>query len=111
MQFHRATRHFQVSDTHSTHFFQLRQHYDYSRIVFPQHSPEIIRRIWQGTLSCDVGSSVPVPVNERGVDVVAAFHSSYGLQAYSRSFQWQDVNKSVFVFIYRKIGAYESRTV
>lgn len=40
--------------THSSHFTQLGEHYNYGGIVFPEHPPEVFRGLCQRPLGSNV---------------------------------------------------------
>ena len=54
--------------------FNLAQHDNTLHLLFPHHPPEVIDSVWEGTLSCYVGSLLPVTLqviqkmNTLGVD-------------------------------------------
>lgn len=51
---------------------------------------------------------LPVPINETGIDVVGALHSSNGLKTHSCGLIWHYVNKAVLELVAGEIGTDES---
>ena len=90
------------------HLLQFGQHDDDGRVVLPQHPPEILRRLHQGSLRGDVSVAVAVAVHEAGVDVIAAFQAADGLEAHPRRLVRKHVHQPVLALVDRKAGADEA---
>ena len=52
------------SSTYTAHLLQPSQHDDDRGVVFPEHAPEVFRRLRQGALRCDVRLPVAVTLGE-----------------------------------------------
>ena len=107
--FEKADKKTRQRDTYPAHFSLLGQHDNDCGIVFPEHPPEVVNSLIQGSLGGNVGISVSIAINVASVDVIASFDTPERLEADPCRLIGQDVHEPVLELVHGQVGRHEPR--